>query len=46
MVEGPKITMHARHDSIEDIKARKNNWPGAGTYDTQNFSNPNMRKGP
>ena len=44
MIEGPKTAMHAR-SYMKDANER-NNFPGAGSYELQNLSNPSMRKGP
>lgn len=40
--EGPAAAMHARCDNIDMNK--KNNYPGAGSYDLQNKLNPSMNK--
>ena len=44
LVEGPKAGMHALCNSIDMNK--KNNFPGAGTYELQNIGNKNMKNSP
>lgn len=44
MVEGPKAAMHARTDHIDMNK--KNNYPGAGTYELMNKTNANQANSP
>ena len=44
MVEGPKAAMHARTDNIDMNK--KNNYPGAGTYELMNRTNGNQANSP
>ena len=44
MIEGPKSSMHAIVDKVDQIK--KKNVPGPGNYDLQNSPNTRHKKGP
>lgn len=44
IVEGPRAAIHAKCDGADMNK--KNNYPGAGTYELQNRDNAHMRHSP